>query len=143
MSKVLFLDFDGVLHPVGGGVKQFTRLPLLEAFLREPAFADASVVVSSTWRELHSLKKLQAFFSEDLRARVVGVTPVPDEYDSEHERYEEIRAWLEANPGVAAWAALDDGVDGFPAHHRKRVVFTDPALGLQDADIEALKRLLA
>jgi hypothetical protein len=142
VSAILFLDFDGVLHPVGGGVKQFTQLPLLEALLRDPAFAGVSIVVSSTWRELHSLKRLQQFFNDDLRARVIGVTPVLDEYDSEHERYEEIRAWLDEHAGVTVWAALDDDIEGFPAHHRKRAVFTDPESGLKAGDLERLRLLL-
>jgi len=141
-TAVLFLDFDGVLHPVGGGSSQFTRLPLLEALLREPGLAHVRIVISSTWRDMHSLKRLQQFFSPDLRERVIGVTPVPDEYSSDHERYEEIRAWLDENGEVAAWAALDDDVDGFPPHRRERVVFTDPLEGVGPEDLERVRVLL-
>jgi hypothetical protein len=142
VSAILFLDFDGVLHPVGGGVKQFSQLPLLEALLREPGFEGVRVVVSSTWREVHPLKRLQQFFPADLRERVIGVTPVLDEYDSEHERYEEIRAWLDGHPEFARWAALDDDIEGFPAHHRKRAMFTDPETGLKAGDLDGLRLLL-
>jgi len=50
---VLFLDFDGVLHPQGGGAAgpRFSQLPLLEAWLREPDHARVGIVISSTWRE--------------------------------------------------------------------------------------------
>ena len=144
-KTVLFLDFDGVLHPAGAhrGSGHLSRLPLLEALLREPAHQDVEIVVSSTWREAHSVARLRAFFSEDLRVRIFGATPVLDEYDSEHERYEEIKAWLDQHPDRVAWAALDDDLEGFPSHRRKTVVFTDPAVGLTENDLVALRRLLA
>lgn len=40
MNRILFLDFDGVLHPVGTGSLKFSQLGLLADFLREPAHAD-------------------------------------------------------------------------------------------------------
>lgn len=33
------------------------------------------IVVSSSWRESHSLDELRDFFALDIRLRVVGVTP--------------------------------------------------------------------
>ncbi len=43
---ILFLDFDGVLHPVNnyvGGKTDFRRLPLLEDWLRE--YQEVHVVI--------------------------------------------------------------------------------------------------
>jgi hypothetical protein len=144
-NQVLFLDFDGVLHPAGAHRNRgdLSRLPLLEAMLREPAHASVAVVISSTWRHVHSIAQLRSLFSEDIRARILDITPMPDEYDSEHERYEEIKAWLDHHAQVTSWAALDDDVEGFPAHRRKNVVFTDPNTGLSNANLESLRRLLA
>jgi hypothetical protein len=143
--SVLFLDFDGVLHPAGAkrNVGDLARLPLLEAFLREPAHEKVGIVISSTWREAYPLSRLREHFSADLRGRVLGGTPVLDEFDSDHARYEEIKAWLEAHPRVTRWVALDDDVEGFPGHRRKTVVFTDPVTGLTEANLDALRTLLA
>ena len=146
MSRtILFLDFDGVLHPAGGvsTAGRFAKLPLLEALLVEPAFAHVEIVISSTWREAYPLARLRGLFPDTLRARVVDCTPQLDDPDVEHPRYREIRAWLNRNPGVAAWAALDDSIAQFPADKRERAVFTDPMRGLQEPDLDALRRLLA
>jgi hypothetical protein len=46
---ILFLDFDGVLHAAGntpGGLDNFKKLPLLEAWLRE--HDHVNVVISSS-----------------------------------------------------------------------------------------------
>ena len=78
MRKIIFLDFDGVLHP--DGIAKFSRLPVLERFLVE--MPDAEVVVSSTWREDHTLDQLRDIFSPPLRSRITGVTPsLDDGYD--------------------------------------------------------------
>jgi hypothetical protein len=142
---VLFLDFDGVLHPAGAhrGSGDLARLPLLEAFLREPAHQGVQIVISSTWCEAHPFERLRALFTDDLRPRILGVTPVLDEYDTDYPRHEEIKAWLDRHPDCTAWAALDDDVEGFPRHRRKTVVFTDSSVGLTRADLDALRSLLA
>src|SRR5687768_16516543 len=102
MSRILFVDFDGVLHPAGAGAPKFSRLWLLADFLREPSHLDIEVVISSTLREVHSLAELRAFFPADLRERIVATTPVLDEFDTSYQRSEEIEAWLE-NRNVSAW----------------------------------------
>lgn len=71
---LIFLDFDGVLHPKGAGGQHFTRLPLLEAFLREPDMVKIKLVISSTWRQAYGLAKLRQFFAPDIGARIIGVT---------------------------------------------------------------------
>ena len=51
-SDLLFLDVDGVLHPVGTDYsfssRFFSHLPLLEELLQE--FRSIDVVISSDWR---------------------------------------------------------------------------------------------
>lgn len=145
MSGVLFLDFDGVLHPkgAGGAAEHFSRRPLLEALLRETACADVRVVITSTWREAYSLAKLRQFFCAELQPRIIDRTPVLEDLDADHLRYREIRAWLNRQPQVKRWWALDDDRDGFPEAHATRVVFTDPAHGLRPADLDTLRALLA
>lgn len=73
MNRYLFLNFDGVLHPVGAQVNRlFCQLELLETWLR--LHPSGRIVISSSWRIRHPLDELREIFSEDLRLRVVGAT---------------------------------------------------------------------
>jgi len=141
---VLFLDFDGVLHPSGGEASgaRFSRRPLLEALLREPDLCHVEIVISSTWREAYPLKQLIAVFSEDIRPRIIGVTPTLVDVALHHLRYREIKNWLAGHTEIVHWAALDDAIDDFPRDRRANVVFTNPAIGLEHDQLIALRRLL-
>ena len=56
MNKLLFLDFDGVLHPTHfAGEDPFNRADLLEEVL---ANLQVEIVISSSWRFTHSVSKL-------------------------------------------------------------------------------------
>lgn len=136
---LLFLDFDGVLHPKGAGGPRFTRLPLFEAFLREPAAQDVRLVISSTWRQAYGLPKLRQFFSTDIADRILGATPTLASYRTEFERGEEIEAWLSKHPSQP-WAALDDDSEGFAPRLRPRLVLCNGTRGL---DREDLMKVLA
>ena len=136
MRKIIFLDFDGVLHP--DGVAKFSRLPILERFLLE--MPDAEVVVSSTWREDHTLDQLRDIFSPPLRSRITGVTPsLDDGYDLEG-RQKEILTYL-ANEGLSdtncCWIALDDNAMFFE-DSCQNLVLTDSSIGFTEQEGEQL-----
>lgn len=141
---ILFLDYDGVLHAVGGGTaprRYLDKLPLLEALLREPECAAIGVVISSTWRVVHTVAQLRSEFAPDLRERVIGATPQLQEHRTPFRRHEEIAAWLTQHPQTRAWVTLDDDLRGFPpgdAH----AVFTQSELGLTPRDIDVLRARL-
>ena len=59
MKKILFLDFDGVLHP--DGIALFSRLGLLEEYLLK--MPEIEIVISSTWRETQGFDELKNYFS--------------------------------------------------------------------------------
>lgn len=108
---LLFLDIDGVLHPVdrAGGV--FSCKPLFEETMQE--FPHIEIVVSSSWRIDHTLDQLRGFFSPDIGQRIIGVTPdfnIPGfDLDYRYLRQKEIEAWLKSNGRQdARWIALDD-----------------------------------
>ena len=77
MDPVLFLDFDGVLHPVGGNATgvPFSQVPMLEALLREARFSVVRIVISSTWARGVSLRRLRRIFSADIGRRIIDITP--------------------------------------------------------------------
>lgn len=75
---ILFLDFDGVLHPEGeyhihNVGADFCFLPRLDTLLRE--FSFVKIVISSSWREQLHYKTLLKPFSSDIRYRILGATP--------------------------------------------------------------------
>lgn len=64
MNPVLFLDFDGVLHPEPSfSHETFSQLPLVEAVLR--AFLSVDIVISSTWRMNTPEERILRYFSKD------------------------------------------------------------------------------
>jgi hypothetical protein len=149
---VLFLDYDGVLHPVGGSAsfppgasrpgRYLARLPLLESLLRESGLERIGVVVSSTWRVAYKLAQLRGQFAPDLRQRMIGVTPQLERFKTRHARHEEIAAWLAGHPEVRAWVAVDDDLHGFPEQARAQLVATDAQTGLSPRDIDLLRERL-
>ncbi|WP_188422769.1 HAD domain-containing protein [Oxalicibacterium solurbis] len=65
--KIIFLDFDGVLHdfpPPQDSAKLFCNLPRLEAVLRE--YVNVQIVISSSWRQDYALPYLKTLFSQDI-----------------------------------------------------------------------------
>ena len=119
---IVFLDFDGVLHPetLRSGTTLLSRLPLVEHVLRE--YPSVEVVISSAWRLRYAdtslaVAALRIHFAPDIAPRVVGVTvdhKTLDERDSpdglsSFTRHWECEAWMRAHrPAGTRWMALDD-----------------------------------
>lgn len=125
-ARFVFLDFDGVLHPGLAGT--FIYLPLFEEFLRRQH--DVLVVISSTWRLDQPIQDILRLFSDDVRPRVVGVTPSIQAV-RHGARYAEIHSWLVAHQAShLPWVALDDdeSLYPFPCH---QLVKCDAARGLR------------
>ena len=132
MKKLLFLDFDGVLHPDGIGL--FSNLGLFEQYLL--AMPGVDIVISSTWRETESLDELRAYFAPALRDRIIGVTPTLEDGYDPGGRQREIQAFLDAaglDHHNATWVALDDTAlffeDGYP-----HLILTDASKGFSESD---------
>ncbi len=130
MRKLIFLDFDGVLHP--DGIATFSRVSLLEEYLLK--IPDAEIVITSTWRETHNLDELRNFFSEPFRSRIIGITPaLEDGYDTGG-RQLEIESFLDS-AGLtvenSSWVAVDDMLhffkDGCP-----HLILTDSSKGFSE-----------
>lgn len=111
---ILFLDFDGVLHPEHcHESRHFSLLPIFEDVVRN--VPNIELVIASTWRMHASLEDLRNHFTPDVAARIVGITPqftqlqeVPNTLLS-YEREAECHAWLWAHQiPHAQWLAVDD-----------------------------------
>lgn len=150
---ILFLDFDGVLHPENPTSRQalLSQLPPLEGVLRE--FPIVEVVISSTWRLKwadHSVAtiELRKHFSPDIARQVVGVTPHHLHLDSKlapdglylYHRHWEIETWLRTHrPPGTSWVALDDRAYTFRPF-LKNLMEIDPTTGLTFEDLQELRR---
>lgn len=144
---ILFLDFDGVLHPQYEGQATpadvaFCHVPRFEAVMRD--FPDVEIVISSSWREHLPLDALRARFSPDIAQRITATTFVdtPGEPPLIERREWEIVSWLIAQGRQdEPWIALDDAVWQFK-EHRQRVVSCLSYAGMDDATEAALREAL-
>jgi hypothetical protein len=136
---ILFLDFDGVLHldPCYGSNMLICHLPRLESILRD--FPDVQIVISNTWRAAHTLGDLKAYFSPEIAARIIGVTPtwrdLPDLLNAighTYVRQVEIEGWLRASGRPwEKWIAIDDKAY-WVKPFLPNLVRTDVRFGLND-----------
>lgn len=138
---ILFLDFDGVLHPFLARFSSdaFCHLPRLEKVLRE--FPAVQIVIASTLRESVPLAFLVQRFSPDIAVRIVGVTPIlviHDAGDVAGSRHREILAYLRGSG--ADWLALDDDASLFPPGCAELVLCDD---GFREAEERALRVALS
>lgn len=153
-NLVLFLDVDGVLHPLTREPGQLYRsVPLLEEVLR--GYPDIEVVISSDRRIHESLDELRKRFSPDIRPRIIDVNPFADNFteleDSmfpadlfRHPRQKECLAWLaDHRPGGRTWwVAIDDTVDHFHPM-QTNIYWVDGTRGLEVSELKQLKDFLA
>lgn len=139
MPVILFLDVDGVLHPLLGHERQpLSCLPRLANVLQD--FPEVLIVVSSTWRLTRSLEDMRAIFPVDLRDRVIGATAVPGYEPRPGARQYEALTWLDGYDQAAQWVALDD----YAPHYfsLSRLVLCDHATGFADAEERQLRQRL-
>lgn len=147
-TKTLFLDFDGVLHPLNKqSDRLFVRVVHFERVMRQ--FPTWQIVISSAWREGSTLETLRQHFSPDIAQRIVGVTPsffrmdhIPDAIRN-YEREVECRAWLQEHGCQdTPWLAVDDW-DWLFAPKSPNVFIVDSTTGLDRKHARELTLTLA
>lgn len=133
---LLFLDFDGVLHPYESGhtrIDMFGKLSLLEWILRD--LTNVEVVVSSSWGKNHSLSELKECFSPDVRSRVIG--SIKQHTDS---RRADVLKYLQTRGEIdAIWIAVDDMAFYEPTDP---IVWTNHKTGLTTITATTLRNAL-
>lgn len=147
--RVLFLDFDGVLHPLGldlqegrsvrgkpvarpTSVTEFCWLPLLARLLA--AHRDVRLVVHSSWRRSNSAQELRTFLGP-LADRFAGAT------DNMLSKSRSIEAWLQDHPSVVSYRVLDDALQESDGGQLVgSLIRCDSGLGLSEATVQAQLR---
>lgn len=144
-QMILFLDFDGVTHPVfpkrdlpDDENQLLSYLPRIEGVLRD--FPDFKIVIASSWREIRPWKNIIGIFSPDISARIIGATPilkVKEPPYPKHPRYKEILAFLRSNNfATAQWVALDDDPEIYPPDCQNVILCAD---GFRDVEEHRLR----
>lgn len=140
---ILFLDYDGVLHPDDvyliheKGVtlscenhSLFEHAELLADVL-EP-HQNVRIVLSTSWCHVLSFKEAKERLPERLRSRVRGSTwhSSRDKYEwNALTRFQQIIGYVNRH-NVQDWIALDNDDYGWPEHKRDYLVHTDDKDGL-------------
>lgn len=150
---VLYLDYDGVLHPADVRVTAaeprqprvyqgsrptshplFEHVTLLERCL-EP-FPDVKIILATSWVRVLGYEYTVQQLPPALRERVVGtVWQGPLLEHPPRTRYDAIQTDADAR-GLTRWLALDDDVEGWPDGHRKHLIAPNNAwYGLSEPDV--------
>lgn len=141
-GTVLFLDFDGVLHPdpCRDRRRLFEHAPRLAAALAP--FADLTVVLSTSWRNEIQLADLAQHLPRSLRERLVGVTESFHAIDCApalvpYRRQAECQNWIDTERPGAHWLALDDRASGFQPYF-EQLILTRSDTGLDESSVNRL-----
>lgn len=152
--KVIFLDIDGVLNFEGSQAKApngcvgISEAPMkkLSKFIKETG---AKIVLISTWQkdwafDEESLDGNQKLICQYLNKKFErhGIRIMDKVGGQAQERMERINEWLSKRPNVDKWVVLDDEV--FPGYIdiKPKFVRTNYLFGLQDEDIEYMRKVL-
>lgn len=154
-DRVLFLDFDGVLHPddvylTRSGLE--LRAPgqlmmhagILVEILKE--FPQVKISLSTSWVRILGYHRARAALPLELLPLTVSSTwhsrmpKAPLEGYDRYSRYQQIRAAV-TRAGLMNWIALDDDpFESWPDNDR-RLIRTDPDLGISSVPTQEELRL--
>lgn len=158
--EILYLDFDGVLHPcdvlrhrethelylppelVAQGHRLFEHAELLASLL-EP-YADVRIVLSTSWAYALGFEVALSHLPAPLAQRVIGSTwDTPMTPHQLVARGRQVLADVERR-SPDAWLAIDDNSENWPEAHLSSLVRTHPELGISEpAVLAALLAALA
>jgi len=154
---VLYLDFDGVLHPEEvyqrrgsspyvkhpQGHALFEHAELLGEVLKPyPAVA---IVLSTSWARVFSYSRAAKNLPPTLMQRCVGATWHREMDRTQFDGLSRGRQVLDdvARRRPTAWLAIDDDFTGWGLWRETHVVITDPVLGISEpAGLQQLRTAL-
>lgn len=149
-EKVLYLDYDGVLHheavyfhPKQGiymgavGRQLFEWMPILEELLAP--HPDVAIVLSTSWVRVKRFAFAKKQLSAQLQARVIGATFHHGEMRKDEfvflSRGQQIANDV-SRRGPKSWFAIDDDDFGWPDWCRENLIKTDGSRGISQAEVQ-------
>jgi len=133
MSKIIFLDVDGVLNDgftILGTGKDFPTKDHLDCLKQIVDATNAEIVLSSSWRYYPQDKNDVKNALRNVQLQFIDVTKeLPKGRDAE------IREWLRRHPEVESYLILDD-LDEFSDELKEHQVLTAFATGLLPEHVE-------
>lgn len=163
---ILFLDYDGVLHPDSAYLVKgrpvlktegelFMWVPLLvEALAERP---HVQIVLSTSWARQFGFYRARRWLPVEIQPRVIGATwhsRMGRHQEAEHrlgstwwdevDRYQQIRRYVNRAGLGNDWLAVDDQPGDWSNRDLDNLVYVDGDTGLSDADAFAkLDKLLS
>lgn len=148
INVILFLDYDGVLHPdavyrrLNGQIELRVRgelfmwAPLLEKIIE--GHSELRIVLSTSWVRVLGFRRARGYLPAKLAERVIGATwhsamgrNSLDIIEWDHQtRFQQISAYLRRLPIPIPWLAIDDDSAGWPSEQADALIQTDPMLGV-------------
>ena len=160
MTKVIFLDIDGVLNPKWwdsdkqsdnyGRLFDAKAVANLSKIIEE---TEADIVISSSWKNIGLVELQNMWRDRGLPGKLVDITPdyMSDELllkedssnmDYLYERGSEIQGWLLLHgDDVGRYVIIDDMDDILP-EQLSHFVQTDPEFGITIDDVKKIVHLL-
>lgn len=143
--KVLYLDYDGVLHPEavwrtkGKGIHLAPGLENHQLFENANAlvellkpYPDALIVLSTSWVRVLGFSTATSYLPLPLQERVVGSTfhtAMPRDWFTALPRANQVLGDV-SRRAPSAWVAIDDDAGDWPSHTAANFVASDPIFGL-------------
>jgi hypothetical protein len=127
--RLIFLDFDGVLHEARGDLEEaqyFQWVPILAELIAP--HPDVHVVVHSSWRHMHTAEELRSFM-RCLEGCYLGALPPGP-------RERAIREYLRQVPHVRDYLVIDDTPGEFSRIRGRRLLICDPRTGLSSPAVQ-------
>lgn len=162
MTKVIFLDFDGVLLSDGMALVQSEAGLTHENYLERVEFdsdcvtnlnsllgsSGAQLVLSTSWAQGNSFSSLSnCLLRNGIDSSLVWESNDPSEgsymtpRDQGNHRGFEIASWIEQHPEIVGWCAIDDRRDiSVLGSH---AVITDPSRGFDQAALQRARRAMS
>lgn len=156
---ILFLDFDGVLHPdstylIKGRpvLRAEGRLFMWSSSLVEVLhpYPELRIVLSTSWVRALGYGRARKALPEPLRDRVVGATwhssmgkshfsgsRLASTWWDEATRYEQIARYVE-RAHLKNWVAIDDHGEFWAKEHVENLILTDSSQGISSPHAQAL-----
>lgn len=101
-SKVIFLDIDGVILPLGAEQFDLAAIERINALVHK---AGAEIVVVSSWRRhIGPVETIDALVAAGL-AKPLCCLPGSSEFST---KAEDVAAWLHGRTDIQAWVLIDD-----------------------------------